>query len=42
MLDALRYEGCSTQNQLLSDLSRERSEVQIAGSIANLMLTGKV
>ena len=41
-IDALRYEGCSTQNQLLSDLSRERSEAQIAGSIANLMFTGKV
>ena len=43
-IDAHRYEGCSIQNQLvlLSDLSRERSEAQIAGSIANLMFMGKV
>ena len=41
-IDALLHEGRTIQNQLLNDLSRERSDAQVARSFANLMFMGNV
>ena len=41
-INALLHEIPTIQNQLLNDVSREKSEAQLAYFFANLMLVGKV